>query len=453
MQRDPSNFDALVIGAGAGGMCAAARLSAHGYRTLLVESLDRIGGRASTRKVGGFLCNTGALIIERDGAVAKTYEDLGLPLDLYVPPRASTVLRVGKKDINVSEGFFGWLRNVAPGILSGITKLIPPLRPKKGQSVSSWIGRFTRNEAVHHLLDNVLGAMFAANAQIFFADVFLHYFSTDTSFKKFGLPPGGTIEVWKPLAKVVTDKGGEIWLNSTVKHLTFAPDGRVSGAVVESNGELKTVSCKVAISNAGPLQTVQLAGEGRFPDGYAQEVRNATHPAAIITVHFASTQPLANFSGLALFSKTRRMVYAANFSAPELQRAPSGWYFYCGASVPHPPCGEFNVEAEQALLIEDLREQFPGFEQARIIAVDVTAHDWPAQRAVSGYDLPRNTPIGNLWNVGDGVKPWAQGGTASCAEVARLVVNDILARYPLHALSKLNTPPPIDDVSALAAKD
>lgn len=158
--------------------------------------------------------------------------------------------------------------------------------------------------------------------------------------------------------------------------------------------------------------------ENGGPTSYAQSVRDATNPAAIITVHFASRKPLAQFPGLALFGKTQRMVYAANFSAPELGRAPPGWYFYCGASVPHPPCGAFDEDKEKALLLEDLHEHFPGFDEARIVAIDVTAHDWPAQRAVAGYDLPRDTPIANLWNVGDGVKPWAQGGTASCAEVA-----------------------------------
>ena len=49
-----SSFDVLVIGAGAGGMAAAGRLQALGYRTLLVERHDRVGGRASTREVDGF---------------------------------------------------------------------------------------------------------------------------------------------------------------------------------------------------------------------------------------------------------------------------------------------------------------------------------------------------------------------------------------------------------------
>ncbi|VWC70496.1 MULTISPECIES: NAD(P)/FAD-dependent oxidoreductase [Burkholderia] len=439
MQAESPSFDVVVIGAGAGGICAAARLAHLGYRTLLVESLDRVGGRASTREVDGFQCNTGALIIEVDGAVAKTYEDLGLALDLHIPRRASTVLRANGKDINLSEGIGGWLRNTGPKAIAAMTGLIPWLAPKKGQSLSEWLNRFTRSPAVHGLIDNAVGAMFAANSTIFQADVFLHYFTKDTAFRKFGLPPGGTIEVWKPLVDLIASKGGEVWLDASVKALEFSATGLVNAVVIERGGRSTTVPCNVVVSNIGPLQTALLAEEAQFPRGYVQSVRDATHPAAIITVHFASRQPLAHFPGLALFAKTRRMVYAANFSAPELKRAPPGWHLYCGASVPRPPCGQFDVEKETALLLDDLREHFPGFDNARIVAVDVTAHEWPAQRAVTGYDLPSQTPVGNLWNVGDGVKPWGSGGTAACAEVARRVVEDIQVRFPLSLpASRLN---------------
>jgi phytoene dehydrogenase-like protein len=38
-----THYDALVIGAGIGGLCAAARLVDAGHRTLLVERLDLTG--------------------------------------------------------------------------------------------------------------------------------------------------------------------------------------------------------------------------------------------------------------------------------------------------------------------------------------------------------------------------------------------------------------------------
>ncbi|HEY4700261.1 MAG TPA: FAD-dependent oxidoreductase, partial [Streptosporangiaceae bacterium] len=46
-------WDALVIGAGAGGLFTAARLAHQGYRTLVVERLDKVGGRASTDDIDG----------------------------------------------------------------------------------------------------------------------------------------------------------------------------------------------------------------------------------------------------------------------------------------------------------------------------------------------------------------------------------------------------------------
>lgn len=430
------DFDALVIGAGAGGMCAAARLSHLGYRTLLVESRDRIGGRASTRSVDGFLCNTGALVIELDGAVAQTYNDLGIPLHLYEPEGAATVLRLGKRDINVTEGPAGLARNIGPKVLASLSKALPWLHPKPGESTRSWLNHFTRSKAVHGLIDNTIGAMFAATADDLPADIFLHYFTQDSSFKKIGMPPGGTIEIWKPLEAVIKAAGGEVWLDASVARLRFGADGLVDGAIIEQPDDTVDVSCHVAVSNAGPLATARMGGAENFPDGYAEEIERWSNPAAIITVHFASRTPLANFPCLAVFSKTRRMVYAANFSAPELKRAPEGWYFYCGASVPRPARGEFEVETEKALLIEDLREQFPGFDQAKIIAIDVTAHDWPAQRAVAGFDQPQATPVANLWNVGDGAKPWARGGTAACAESARIVAEQVTAKYPLYLFQR-----------------
>jgi phytoene desaturase len=426
-----AEFDALVIGAGAGGVCAAARLAHQGYHTLLVEARDRVGGRASTQEIDGFLVNTGALVIETGGAVEATLREVGKPLELYVPQPA-TVLRWAGRDLNADTGPIGWGRSAAPRLLQMSTHVFPWLRPQHGQSVTAWLNRITRSKIVHKLVDNVVGAMFAASGDDLPADVFLHYFAQGSAFKKIGLPPGGAIEVWKPLIGVVVENGGQVWLKSTVKRLTIGAHGQVDGAIIDRNGEQLTVRAKVVVSDIGPLATVALAGADHLPPGYADRVARATDPSAIITVHFASQTPLANFDGLALIAKSRRLVYVANFSAPEQQRTPKGWYLYCGASVPRPARGQFDVEAEKRLLLADLREQFPGFDAARILAVNVTAHDWPAQRAITGYDQPVITPISNLWNVGDGAKLWGQAGTAACAENARVVVEQIVTRYPLN---------------------
>jgi hypothetical protein len=72
-------------------------------------------------------------------------------------------------------------------------------------------------------------------------------------------------------------------------------------------------------------------------------------------------------------------------------------------------------------------------DRARVLSTVVTRDDWPPQRAVAGFDLPFRTPVANLWNVGDGMKEYANGGTTACAETAKLVADQIAARFPLAA--------------------
>jgi phytoene desaturase len=54
---------ALVIGSGFGGLAAAIRLGARGYRVTVLEKLDCVGGRARVHRQGGFVFDAGPTII------------------------------------------------------------------------------------------------------------------------------------------------------------------------------------------------------------------------------------------------------------------------------------------------------------------------------------------------------------------------------------------------------
>jgi phytoene desaturase len=83
---------AIVVGAGLGGLAAAARLRARGYRVTVIEALDRLGGRARVLERDGFTFDMGPTVITAPyliddlfallGADRREYVEL-LPLDPF----------------------------------------------------------------------------------------------------------------------------------------------------------------------------------------------------------------------------------------------------------------------------------------------------------------------------------------------------------------------------------
>lgn len=428
-----SNYDALVIGAGAGGLFTAALLAHKGYNTLMVERADIYGGRAATRDRDGFAINTGALGIELGTETEQIFNQVKASLILR-EPSPGIVIRIGQKDLNISTGMNGWLARTGTHALRLALKAIPPLRPKTGETTTQWVSRFTRNETVHGVVHNFVGSIFAASPQQLPADLFVNYVTTKGAFKRYGFPPGGTGRVWDSLVEAFKRDGGELWLESTVTRLTFDESGRATGAAIERNGKPETVSAALVVSDIGPTATLPLCEDIDLPQSYIDQVQ-AAEPSAIITAYFASRRPMTDVSGFTCFSHTRRLCYATSFNnCPE--NAPDGWYIYNGASVPQPCTGDIDVENETALLLADLREQFPGFDQARLLEVVVTQGDWPAQRVIAGKDLPYTTPIANLWLVGDAVKQWGSAATTACAETALRVADDIAHKMPPSSLQR-----------------
>lgn len=431
---DDTNFDAVVIGAGAGGLCAAARLSHAGYRTVVVERRERVGGRASSYQLDGFTINDGAIVLEVGSILQRTVEEVGGTFEVRMPT-PPVMYRIGNKDVDVTGGGWGLLLSKltrgGAKLLEGIgaARTDDGALPDGQMSTSAWLARYTSNENVHAIFRNMCANVFAVGSEELPARVFLTYFTRKSAFKKFGFCPQGTIGPFLELADVVR-KRGEVWLNSSVRKVHVA-GGRVAGAVIERGGETVRIGTPVLVSNIGPAATLDLVGAEHLPFEYVREVKAKHRPCAMISVNFASERPLLDLPGLLSFGVTRRLCYVANFAATCPEMAPPGWHLYVGTGVPKPSIGDFDQHAETELVLADLQDQIPGFDQARILNITVTRDDWPPQRAVAGFDLPHTTPIPNLWHVGDAVKEYANGGTTACAETARLVVDEIMNAHPL----------------------
>jgi len=431
MSNTELNYDVVVIGAGAGGMHAAARLVAAGKKVLLVESQDRLGGRASSEEIEGFVVNRGAIAIERGSGFEETFQLLGVPLDVR-EPKPATVFRIDGKIIDPSGGG-GW--NL---ILGGLTKAAAKIGstfgdvrkgveelPEERLTTEQWLKKFTKNATVHRLFRNFCAAIWAANADELPARAFLTYFALKGAFKRFGFCPRGTIGVWNDLGAGIQAKGGEIWLNAPVTRI-HSEGGRVTGVDVTRDGLTQRVNARAVISNIGPTATIPLVGESVLGADYVAQSRRTLRPAANIVVNFATQKRLIDLPGLITFANTERLCNLGELTATCPELAPAGWYLYVAYLVPKPALSDFDEKAETELGLQDLRNEFPDFKDAKILSIRVMRGEWPAQRSCAGYDMPQETPLPNLWHVGDAVKDYGGGGTQACADNGKVAATRVL---------------------------
>jgi phytoene dehydrogenase-like protein len=107
MSDEQPRRTAVVVGAGVGGLCAAARLAALGWQVTVLERLRHVGGRWSTREVDGFKLPTGAFLIAMDDPLAETFTELGVEFPVRAIEERTAYLVDGKV---VGTGERGGLR-------------------------------------------------------------------------------------------------------------------------------------------------------------------------------------------------------------------------------------------------------------------------------------------------------------------------------------------------------
>src|ERR1700737_4394905 len=312
----PSQFDVIVMGAGAGGLFTAARLAQRGYRTLVVERLDKVGGRASTDDIDGFKVNTGAIVIEVGGIPQQTSREADAPFDIR-EPSPPILYRIGGKDVDVTGGGWGFLLGKLTRQGAKLVKGIGAARsdsglPEDEMTTAEWVSKYTKNEGVHGIFRNMCASVFAVGSEDLPARVFLTYFTRKSAFKRFGFHPEGTIGLWRGLSNAVESHGGQVWLSTDVVKIVSAGT-TVSGVQVIRDGETITVDAPVVVSDIGPAATVKLLGEEDVPTDYQDLVKKGDRPTSMISVNFASRERLVDVPGMLSFAKSRRLAYIANF--------------------------------------------------------------------------------------------------------------------------------------------
>ena len=87
MSKNKGAAHAVVIGAGIGGLGAAMRLGAKGYRVSVIDRLDRLGGRGSSISKDGHRFDLGPTIITVPQVFRQLWQECGREFDKEVELR------------------------------------------------------------------------------------------------------------------------------------------------------------------------------------------------------------------------------------------------------------------------------------------------------------------------------------------------------------------------------
>ena len=440
------DYDVLVVGSGIGGLGAGAILAYQGHKVLVTEKLGIIGGRFSTREIDGFKLPTGAMAVHRGGPGDEIFRQVGLEVDLVpVPP---LYYRIGDKDYQMpAKGSVTAMLDIinklevdrvklAGGLMKAAAseKIMGAFRKSIGESERQnitfwdWLLQYTENPDAHAIFDAMACSMLGGHTYELTARQMFGWFIKMGGSRDVGVARHGLLKEMEKLAGVIKDNGGDVWTKSPAKRIVVE-GGRARGIVVEKDGSDLEISGRVVISDVGPRATVVLAGQENFNDDYMRMMRLRVKPHPVFAMYVAGEKPLWPEDGspaILMVAGPLRMHAIVPMSAIATDLAPPGQQF---TYVQFHPLSSFlpmDKKEEERQALAEMNEQFPGWDKhLRIIHMDAKCitDEIPESRSQVGSEMPFDTPVKNLFNVGDGCLTYGYVGSTGAADGALRVVD------------------------------
>ncbi len=276
---------AVVIGSGFGGLAAAVRLGARGYRVTVVEKLDAPGGRAYVHRQDGFTFDAGPTVITAPFLFEELWALAGRRLADDVDLRPVTpfyrirfhdgesfdytgdaaamraeVARLAPGDVDGYERFvrrseeifrvgFEQLGDVPFGSWTDMARILPDMiKLESYRTVYGLVASYVKDERLRQVMSFhplLVGGNPFSTTSIYTLIAFLE--------RKWGVhfPVGGTGALVAGLCKLIAGQGGEVRCGAEVRQILL--DGRRACGVELVSGE--RIEAGVVVSNADSAWT------------------------------------------------------------------------------------------------------------------------------------------------------------------------------------------------------
>ncbi len=411
-----SRYDAIIIGAGIGGLMTAAGLAKAGKSVLLLEQLSFAGGKYTHLDYEGYAISTAAWTCAGPNSrLGKLARKLGADIEwITVHDTGAKGGQQGNHWVVTRDGRRYFSLDQAQENIVGGPQEMPKVHrwvadmynPRKqypdDMTTREYIQKFIpNNEEYIRYVQTIITYCFASQTVDTFSAMETKHAIVDSieQMADWGTARGGTAAIVAALCDVVSKFHGEIALRTKVDKIIIQ-DNRAIGVRLKDGRELHA---PIIIHNAGLNRLLTLAGEENLPSEYVQKLKSAV-PALVAALILGTKQPLLGSEHSLLHTmgwEPTLNCYAPTYFDAGL--APNGKHALDVFWVLKPP---YHLAEELEKVKNQLREVFPDFDQQVELCIPMFfTGAWTAEMAhrsgQSGAQrLEPQTPINNLYFVG-----------------------------------------------------
>ena len=282
-------MDAIIVGSGIGGVGVGAMLANAGWKILVLEKNQKVGGRCTSIERDGYRLDLGVHLFVNgfNGQLEHICQKAGIPNSIEWVKLTRSFLQVGDEiknynrrnmveatPANKRENFEKLFKEIIRLTDSELDRLwYTPLE--------QWVSRFTDDPMTHTIIDGLVCQYFCVPASVASTTEFIHAFREVINHRSTCYPKGGTITIPKTYASVVEKHGGEVRTGAGVDRILVK--GKAAAGVRLKDGS--EAYAPVIISNADLKTTVlELAGKEHFPEDYIATVKGLTYSCQAVVL-------------------------------------------------------------------------------------------------------------------------------------------------------------------------